>query len=214
MRIDNQQNISFNGIIPVKVSVRPLIQEHLFDLRPTKDEKLVQKTCNRVVNILAGPITRTPKYDKVARTLAELDKDYSYLRALRGYCTKGYDPLGNVINETPSSYFRILFDKTGDAFITTGRESQDLAQFGINIGRARRNLNKKRTVETQAKLDAILRDYGNKVKEMVSNPNLRLKTGPKHEPASLNVIIDEVMIKGKRKETLKHQLSDIYIASN
>lgn len=158
MEISNANNINFTSVIPVRV------YEAGSEIRNTD---IVQKACRQVTKILAGPVKEKPEYKDFIKELNLKDPDFLGQRSWDGYCNK-------MLNETPSDYFKIVFDQNNRAYILTGEESKELSRLGKQIGIERGEC-KKAGIKTSNKLEAAKEQYGLAVKESICNLSKRLK---------------------------------------
>ena len=161
MRISS---VSFTGVIPVKV--------YNNDIR-VYNEDFVRSVCRKATKVLAGPLQ--PENFDMARDLEKLDDSYSFKDALRGYCREWRDfRTGEIKSEIPSDYFRIIFDRKGDAYITTGKESAQLATLGKALSKEKRRC-KEVGVKESVELIELKRYYTAYVNSITSDKNKRLK---------------------------------------
>ena len=72
-------NLSFKGVIPVKVYMNGNI---------VKDNETVHKACLEAVKVISGPLSDTPKFKPAAAQLSTMDNGYNYFRAYYGYANK------------------------------------------------------------------------------------------------------------------------------
>lgn len=153
-------NVNFTSVIPVRV---------LQDGKEVLDKSLVHKTCLKVVQGLAGPISEKPEFKSTAAQLAAMDNDYKYTRAFFGY--------NRILPDqklTTSKFFKIIFDKFNRGYIVTGRPSEQLSELGKEIGRARRECKDYGIVESP-KLEKARKNYWDAVMNIGNNLNLRIR---------------------------------------
>ena len=160
MQVSATNNISFTGVIPVRI---------LKDGKEVFDKNIVRKACLEVIDGLAGPLKDKPEFKSPAAQLAAMDSDYKYVRAFHGY--------SRVFSEskfTPSNFFKIIFDKIGRAYIVTGKASDTLSDLGKAIGRAKRDC-KICNIENSPALEAAKNNYWEYLKKVGNNLDLRIK---------------------------------------
>lgn len=158
MQISGVNNINFTSVIPIRV----------FDEQgEIKNPDTVKKSCEKITQILAGPARECPQYTEFIKRLTLMDPEFSAQRSWNGYCNKAE-------KETPSLYFKIVFDKNNQAYIFTGKDAQELSRIGREIGRAKRECNEN-GVKTSDRLEYMQNQYFNAIRETLSDKSRRLK---------------------------------------
>ncbi len=183
-------NISFSGVIPVKV---------ILDGKETLNKKIVHKACQNAVKGLSGPLREKPDFKVAAAQLSVMDNDYKYARAFFGY-----DRLIPDQKLTASKFFKIIFDKHNRGYIVTGKPSENLSDLGRQIGLAQRECNEY-NVSTSPKLEQAKKNYWQYVADVGNNllyriretfiPNTLEKAG-NYQQMNLNVSAKPVKRKG------------------
>lgn len=164
MNITPINNINFTSVIPVNVYINNQI---------STDKKHIQKACQEAVKMISGPVNKHPEYLEFIKDFGVKDAEFSPRRAWYGYCIKGKTAYGDVINETPSNYFKIIFDKKGNGYITTGDESVELSKLGKRIGIEKLKCNE-RGLKSSYELEYVLSTYGECIQRLTDNSKRRL----------------------------------------
>ena len=164
MNINPVNSVSFSGVIPVRV--------YNNDLR-VYDEKTIRSACLKATKILAGPVE--PEYYDLAAELETLDDSYSLSEALKGYCKEWRNfETGEIEHDVPSDYFKVIFDRKGNPYITTGKESAQLATIGKALGIEKKKCKESRIHTSKDLLD--LKQYYNwYINSIATNKAKKLK---------------------------------------
>lgn len=190
MQVSNSNNLYFTSVIPVRVVGNDGI---------IRDQKVCKKTCECITKILAGPSQNQAQHDFVSM-LSLKDPDFSARRAIKGYCGK---------DETPSNYFKIVFDSETNPYILTGKESEELSRLGRNIGVAQRDCNMRGVSISDALLYAK-EQYNRAVKAILSAPSRRIKdeftTISKQKVGDENIVTAFVGVTPRKKDPTKFDL--------
>ncbi len=158
MQVSGINNVNFTSVIPIRV----------FDEdKEIQNPDTVKKACEKVTKILAGPVRECPQNTEFIKKLALMDPEFSAQRSWNGYCNKAE-------KETPSLYFKIVFDKNNQAYIFTGKDAQELSRIGREIGRAKRDCNEN-GVKTSDRLEYMQNQYFNAIREILKDNSHRLK---------------------------------------
>ena len=146
-RMDNSTN--FTSVIPVKV---------FYDGYQATNRTNIIRGCNKAINVMCGPLKRTPEFNSAMRQLHNFDPDYSYYRAL-----DGFDKIGNVTCT--------VHDNKG--YIFTGKEASALKNHGKEIGNQKRicnDLGLKNSYEHRS----AKKVYGHLVERLINNKSKRI----------------------------------------
>lgn len=146
-RIDNSTN--FTSVIPVKV---------IYNGLEATSRTNIMRGCKKAINVMCGPLKKTPEYDTAMRYLHNFDPDYSYYRAY-----EGFDKIG-AITCTVS-------DNKG--YIFTGKEANALKNYGKEIGNQKRICNELGISESFEHKGAKL-SYRDLVKRLISYKSKRI----------------------------------------
>lgn len=160
MQINSTNNVSFKGVIPVRV---------LQNGQEVFEKNVIRKSCLKAIKALSGPLHENPQYKPIAAQLAVMDSDYSYIKAFLGY--------SNLFKKnTTSDFFKIIFDKNGRGYITTGQTSEILAEAGKKIGLAKRDAGIN-NLQNSLKVEEAKENYRKTVIAIGNNANLRIHEG-------------------------------------
>ena len=195
--------ISFTSVIPVNVYING---------QPSTDKKHIQQGCKEAVKVLAGPIKDKPQHKDFIKDLSEADAEYSANHAWRGYCLNAVAQNGEIIHETPSDYFKIIFDKKGKGYVTTGKESAALSNLGRQIGIEMKKCNEM-GYQNSYELTSIKNYYWKYISSIINNPSRRLKSAD-GQPMAIDIFVNAKERKRAGKDIIKVTLDSIGLSRN
>lgn len=195
--------VSFTSVIPVNVYING---------QPSTDKKHIQQGCKEVVKVLAGPVKDKPHCEDFIKDLSQMDAEYSANLAWRGYCLNAVKQNGEIIHETPSDYFKIIFDEKGKGYVTTGTESDNLSNLGRQIGIEMQKCNKM-GYKNSYELTSIKNSYWRYISSIIHNPTKRLKN-EQGQPMAIDVFVSAQPIKRNGKDRIKVKVMDLGFSEN
>ena len=195
MQIEKTNNISFSGVIPIRVYI---------DGMETLADKNIRAATRQLTTILAGPAKNSEHSISIIKKLAVRDPDYDFSKGYEGFC--------KIKKSTPSDFFRIIHDGNR-YYLFTGYQGEQIAKLGKEVGNQKATA-KYNNGENSFDLYVAKRKYEDYIKTSINNIKLRIteyyikqtrqKTG---QPVTLNIFMESN--KKYTKTTFKMKLKDI-----